>query len=255
MDAFLAETIERRPALFRAVVQMNRALLPTLPAFAPLAGRLEEDAPAPADASSVSASSDSSPSESSGLPAALLRDPLIRRALRRSALAAHAPADAPAPSGWWDFSEETRRLALLPAEAVRDAALRFSAAVFADDMARLIDREQVLALRQALGADVVSYALRRGRWQVGSLRQRIAPGLAALPLPQRVLRLARAVLFAAAQEWPAPLRELWFQRLALDPAEAAALPALDREQRRALWFTLKKILLREAAPTWAPCFD
>lgn len=229
MDAFLAETVERRPALFRAMVEMNRELLPALPASAP--GKSEE------------------------VPAALLRDPLVYRALRRSPRSA-----ARTSSGWWDFAEETSRLALLPAQAVRDAALRFSAAVFAEDMARIIDRAQVLALREAIGADIVAYALRRGRWQVGSLRQSIAsmPFTAGTPLHQRILGLARAILILTAQEWPAPLRKLWFQRLGLDAdtfTDLAALPQLSREQRRALWFTLKKILLREAAPTWAPCFD
>ena len=32
-------------------------------------------------------------------------------------------------------------------------------------------------------------------------------------------------------------------------------PSLRREQRMALWFTMKKLLLREVAPQWAPCFD
>ena len=229
MDAFLAETLERRPALFRAMVEMNRELLPALPASAP--GKSEK------------------------VPAAFLRDPLVRRALRRS-----PSSDACSSNGWWDFAEETSRLALLPAQAVRDAALRFSAAVFAEDMARIIDRAQVLALREAIGADIVAYALRRGRWQVGSLRQSIAsmPFTAGPPLHQRILGLARAILILTAQEWPAPLRKLWFQRLGLDAdtfTDLAALPQLSREQRRALWFTLKKILLREAAPQWAPCFD
>ena len=233
MDAFLAETVERRPALFRAMVEMNRELLPDLPASAP--GKPEK------------------------VPAALLRDPLVRRALHRSPSSA-ARSAARTSSGWWDFAEETSRLALLPAQAVHDAALRFSAAVFAEDMARIISRAQVLALREAIGADIVAYALRRGRWQVGSLRQSIAsmPFAAGTPLPQRILSLARAILILTAQEWPAPLRKLWFQSLGLDAdasTDFAALPQLSREQRRALWFTLKKILLREAAPTWAPCFD
>ncbi|WP_446424038.1 SctK family type III secretion system sorting platform protein [Mailhella sp.] len=228
---FLEETVRRRPALFEAIVAFNRSQL-------------------------RSAAASSSHSVCPSMASALFSDARIRRAC------VSACDTSVTPRGWWDFSEETRRLVLLSPEQLRRLALCFSAAVHAEELARILDRKQVLELRDLLGDDVFSYAIRRGRYQIGSLRQVILQYLPAAPLGERLLLLARAVLLLMGEAWPDELRRLWVLKLnALDfvsdglSASAGPLPQLSREQRRALWFTLKKILLREAAPQWAPCFD
>ena len=37
--------------------------------------------------------------------------------------------------------------------------------------------------------------------------------------------------------------------------EAAVLPSLTEDERHELWRGVKKLLLKEVAPSWAPCFD
>ena len=232
---FLADTVCRRASLFDAMVEFNRS-------------RLLASGPSPA----LSFCLKNAP--------ALLNDPAVRRAC------ANASPETGFP-GWWDFSEETQRLVLLPAEALHRLAFCFSAAVHAEELALVLDRERVRELRTCMGDDIFSYAIRRGRYQIGSLRQGIMAHLPPLPLLERVLLLARTVLLLMAEPWPERLRQLWQEKLlqmdrlfpssffSEDAAPFGPLPQLSREQRRALWFTLKKILLREAAPQWAPCFD
>lgn len=95
-----------------------------------------------------------------------------------------------------------------------------------------------------------SYALRRGRYQIGSLRTQLLGLAQGESLPERILSLAAISLSLVAADWPARLPSLC-------PAirETQLSAPVPREQRRAVWFTMKKILLREVAPQWAPCFN
>lgn len=225
---FLDETVCRKPELFKAMVDFNSTRL----------AQAELPMPAPGT-----------------LGNALLRDPLIRKALNGTS----ARRDT---GGWWDFSDETFRLLLIENSILKRAALSFSAAVYAEELALVIDRALVLEIRGLLGEDIFTYALRRGRYQIGSLRGFLTSQLHSGALPERMALLAASILIRLSDGWPERLLALWTAKLhdsgllaeAGDKAETA-LPPLSREQRRALWFTFKKLLLREAAPQWAPCFD
>lgn len=219
---FLAEVITQKPRLFRAILAFNR----------------EYAAPVPAKLSSLGESF-----------AALWRWQDFRRAWGPSA----------PQTGYWNFSEESQRLALLDADTLERVGLFFSAAVHAEELSHVIAREQVLTLRREIGADVLSYALRRGRYQVGSLRALLLAPEDPKDLPGRIRTLAATALAVISLDWPGPLRELAASRLPIvalsQSSEEPPFPQLRREQRRALWFTMKKLLLREVAPKWAPCFD
>ena len=226
---FLDETVCRKPELFRAMVDFNSSRMA-------LAGQK----PVPA---------------SGTLGSALLSDPLIRKALGRTS----EPGTA---DSWWDFSDETFRLLLIEDSTLKRAALGFSAAVYAEELALVIDRAQVLALRRLLGDDIFTYSLRRGRYQIGSLRPFLTRQISVGTLAERLSLLASSVLICLADGWPEQLQHLWTAKLRASgmlsenaDGTETALPSLSREQRRALWFTFKKHLLREAAPQWAPCFD
>jgi len=228
---FLDEVISRRPELFSAIADFNRAQQEE-PAMCPALSSLGE------------------------MGEALHRDPVIRRELEK-----RYPSTT-AADGWWDFSEESCRLLLLDDCTVTRGALFFSSAVYAEELARVIDRKQVLELRELLGEEILHYALRRGRYQIGSQRDFLLRHTPEGALAERIKALAGFILLRMADSWPAPLRAIWKARLersalfseAYSSAEVSLFP-LPQEQRRALWFTLKKLLLREAAPQWAPCFD
>lgn len=231
---FLDETVSLRPELFKAMADFNRTL--------------------------CKARSDSSSLLGDAWGSSLLRDPLIRRFQLES-----VPDRASA--GWWDFSDETYRLLLVEDVVLHQAALHFSAAVYAEELASVIDRAQVLELRRFLGDRIFNYALRRGRYQIGSLRTALTQLNRNGSLCERIASLEAFLLSSVAEGWPERLRTLWSEKLRrivmLDGAsllqgqssDLSPLPPLGRDQRRTLWFTLKKLLLREAAPQWAPCFD
>ena len=230
---FLIEAMSRKPELFTAMVGFNRAQLKgssACPLLSPLGN----------------------------VGNALLHDPVVRRAC--------ADNSHRNENGWWDFSEESCRLVLLSETEVRNLALTLSAAVFAEEMALVLDRAQVVELRSLIGDEIFNYAIRRGRYQIGSLRPFLISCMPEARLAQRIQSLACAIMHGISRNWPEELRKLWIEKLskadmATVSTEGGAansndiLPVLRAEQRRILWFTLKKLLLREAAPQWVPCFD
>ncbi len=218
---FLAEIIERKPQLFKAVLSFNKPFSSALP---PELAEL-------------------------GKPwTGLWNRPEFRRAWPLP--------DQPA-QGYWNFYEESRRMALLSADTVERLCLFFSAAVHAEELSQVIARAQVLELRRRLGADVVTYALKRGRYQVSGLRAPLLVPASFGSLAERIDLLARTVPALVGEGWPEELRALAPPCFSApkDQNDAAFVPSLRREQRTALWFTMKKLLLREVAPQWAPCFD
>ena len=215
---FLAETLALRPMLFLAMLEFNKSF------------------------------SSAMPEELASLGNAAVR--LWGCASFRRAW----PSSGDTAESYWNFAEESQRLALMDAATLEKLGLFLSAAAHAEELSRVISGRQVLELRRNLGTDIMNYALKRGRYQIGSLRPSLLPPPASGPLDARIRALAAAALFLLRADWPESLQRLSAPRF---PAvnEGAFLPELTREQRTALWFTMKKLLLREVAPQWAPCFD
>lgn len=225
---FYRELAATRPELLGAIWRFNSPGAPEAPGAPDAAGA--PDAPgavAPAVAALLAAS------------------PRGRGVLARLA----APA-----AGFWAFEEESRRLALLDAPTLEALALHFGAAVNARALAAVVVRKDAEALTAALGRELVDYARGRGGFQLGEVR---APFLARhgdLPLAERVRLHGREALALCAGRWPEALRGLAARRFPglLDGRVPA--PEHDRAQGRLVWFGLKKLLTKEVAPWWAPCF-
>ncbi len=220
---FLTDAVTRKPALFRAILEFNRSCEPSMPEEL-----LSLGAPFPK----------------------LWEQQSFRRAW---------PTLAQEHTGYWNFSEESQRLALLDIPSLERLGLIFSAAVHAEDLALILSREQVLSLRHTLGDDIYAYALTRGRYQIGSLRSLllIPPSLGTTA--ERIKMLSKAIPSLIMQGWPEQLCTMAKKKFSCgeDPVVQGEplFKVFSQEERRSLWFTMKKILLREVAPKWAPCFD
>ncbi len=240
MDSFfLRETAAGHPKLFQAIAAFNMRYAPPRPV----------------------------PEFFSGLGEAgarLWKDADIRRRFA-----------APDIRGWWDFAHESSRLALPDPQILLRTCRYFSGAVFSDEISRVVLRGPLLELRGQIGPDLYSYAVKRGRYQSGSMSRAFQPLAGNGTLGSRIEMLAWSVLYLAMSSWPEGLRSFLrsndpgffaFPENEEDSASSGMAPFapsahkkelsnLGRTEKRSLWIMLKKILLREVAPEWAPCFD
>ena len=240
MDGFfLRKAAAERPQLFQAIAAFNMRYARLQPMPGPFAGL-------------------------GGAGALLWKDADIRRRFA-----------VPEFRGWWDFSHEPSRLALPDPQVLLRTCRYFSGAVFSEEISRVVLRGPLLDLRGQLGPDLYSYAVRRGRYQSGSMSRTFLPLAGDGPLGVRIERLAGSALSLITSSWPEGLQQFLRQHepeifsipgggsgsASSGPAPFAAgrddkpSRALGRAEKRTLWLALKKILLKEVAPEWAPCFD
>ena len=140
-------------------------------------------------------------------------------------------------------------MAFLSAEELERLGKVFGVCVHAAELARIIAREPVLALRGALGEPLYRYGIQRGQYQLGSVRQFFLSRDVREPLLERMQRHGRLAIAICRASWPAALKERAVGNLEDAP------PSVPPAVQRAVWFGLKKLLLKEVAPQWAPCFD
>ena len=144
------------------------------------------------------------------------------------------------------------RLAGLDADTLARLGMVFGVCVHAVEMARIITREQVLALREGLGEPLYRYGIQRGQYQLGGVRQLFLTRDVREPLLERVRRHGLLALALCRAEWPPALTSRT-AHVFPEPVEEPDPPS--PAVRRAVWGGLKKVLLKEVAPQWAPCFD
>ena len=121
--SFFTDVIVRKPALLQAMLAFNGVTAPVAP-------------PVPAW-------------DVPGFDAAALGEGLAR--IRGANVLPWRRPSSVAEEGFWDFADESRRLAFVGAEEAERLGLTFGVCVHAPELARIIAREQVLALREELG--------------------------------------------------------------------------------------------------------
>lgn len=224
---FIAETLARKPQLFNAILAFNKNLHVAL-----IPGELAQLGP---------------------VGEQLWKDTVFRHAY---------PTTSQLPT-FWNFADEVHRLILLDDDTLHKLGLYFSAAVHGELLAHTLDRSSVSRLHVSIGKDVYAYALKRGRFQIGSLRSILLAQTQGLPLDQRIISLAQSTLIVSSATLPEKLRIRQLERIINifrsssddETIIPQTLPQLNHEQMRTLWFTFKKLLIKEVAPQWAPCFD
>ena len=156
-------------------------------------------------------------------------------------------------AAFWDYAEESRRLALLDRETLAALCLVAGVALHAPEIACALRREDVLTLRSGIGEDMYRYALCRGRYQLGSVRRLFAGLHPSLPLAERCALHGSMAPRLVAALWPEELAERFLP--SLPPLPGGELPSFSEGEIREIWNALKKLLLKEVAPSWAPCFE
>ncbi|MBQ9536445.1 MAG: SctK family type III secretion system sorting platform protein [Desulfovibrionaceae bacterium] len=162
-----------------------------------------------------------------------------------------ADKDLPKRNFFWDFQEETRRLALLPDNLLAQLAKIVGVTLHAKSLAQLVTRNDRQACQEALGIELFNYALVRGQYVVGGAAEIFAKRNLDLTLVERVQIHGLDALLLLANFWPDDLAQPFKKRLASSNGEPKPL---SQDESTTLWRLVKKCLLREVAPTWTPYF-
>ena len=109
-------------------------------------------------------------------------------------------------------------------------------------------------MRHALGEELYRYALHRGQYQLGGVRRLFARLHPSLPLAERCALHGSMALRLVASGWPAELARRFFSKLP-DAPLTQDVPEFGEAEIRDVWIARKKLLLKEVAPAWTPCFD
>lgn len=218
---YFLEVINEKPALFAAMLRCN--------GMTPADG---EKGPPQA-----------LPGLHADFPRARLEE-LWRHGPSRRHLRALMPGSA---EPFWDFSEQSRCLALLEPETVNELVLFYGANLHAPEIARTILGKDLARLREALGARVYAYALQRGQYQMPVGRGVFSTRNREMPLAERVGLHGKEALGIVASSWPQPLQGR------VDVTYPTDI-SVSEDVRRGIWFDMKKILLREVASAWKHCF-
>ena len=171
-----------------------------------------------------------------------------------------------AATGFWDFEEESRRLALLDAATVNDLILCWGAALCAPILNRFVLKSDIEILNREIGRKYLDFAMGKGRFILGNISEVIKlEEKNAAPEMMRTMMIKYGIYAHSicSANWPDAL--LNFEEMKIKHC----LPDLfeyfveHREGKQAqsnpshfrvIWFSIKKILLKEVAPQWSVCF-
>lgn len=249
---FFLDVLQRRPALFAAIMAFNSSKLH-------VRQRASFDAAYQHAYQILSQLPDVDAKLLSSLPTVqhrLSALPVPEQETKADESAKVSMSNAPHQEPYWDFIEESRRLLFLSPQELQALAKTFGVALHAASYAHRIQRDDVLALRSALGEELYAYGLARGRYQIGNIRTIFVTEhntkISTADILEGVNRDGWRALSICSSTWPQELK----QYLALHTDNQTDATAMyDANTVRGVWFTVKKLLLREVAPQWAACFD
>lgn len=164
--------------------------------------------------------------------------------------------------GFWNFEEESRRLALVDASILKDLILSFGAALCAPLLNRFIRREDVEILLQDIGSNYLDFARGRGRFVLGDISEIIKlkeQSIAPESMRSLIIKYGMHAHSICSSAWPESLQAFEDQKIEHQFPDffeyRLQLTKVNPSHLRAIWFSMKKILLKEVAPQWTPCFS
>ncbi len=162
-------------------------------------------------------------------------------------------------TGFWDFTEETRRLALLDTDTLLALMNVTGISLNAKEIAKTVQKEEVAKIKQAIGGPLYHYALTRGQYRLGTL-QTFFPPAGSLSLLEKIQKQGEQALAYCIQNWSEELKNLFFEKNALPQSFFTSLEEikqypLNPKNEILIWFSVKKILIKEINHSWAPYFN
>lgn len=160
---------------------------------------------------------------------------------------------------YWDYADESKRLALLDDQKLIDLAFIFGVALHAQEIAQTIEGKTVLEFKESLGTNIYNYAILRGQYQLSSVRKYFAQKDLEYTIAQRAKMHGFQSIKAIAVNWSNPflldkLKTLEENLFINEDYQLNDLE-LDSKAINEIYFALKKILIKEIEPKWQAYLD
>lgn len=162
---------------------------------------------------------------------------------------------------YWDFADETKRLALMDSQSLKKLARILGVSLYAEEISHILDNKAVLQLKKELGNELYLYALERGKFRLHSLKNIFQNENSQVSLLAKIIQDGEKMLALCAQSWQAELKQIFSQKIQAElPFLAAFLQnnpqtEISPAQTRLLWFSVKKLLFQEVNSSWLPYFN
>lgn len=183
---------------------------------------------------------------------------LQKEFLTSSTLKKYQKTDA-AP--FWDFADETKRLALLDCQSLTKLVRILGISLYAEEVSHILDKNSVLQLQKELGKDLYFYALERGKFRLRELKELFKHTDTSRPLMDKIIQDGETMLALCTVTWQEELKQIFTRNIQKTlPFLAICLQKtpkmeLSPAQFRLIWFSVKKLLIQEVNNSWLPYFN
>lgn len=166
---------------------------------------------------------------------------------------------------FWDFADETKRLALLDSQSLTKLARILGVSLYAEEISHTLDKKSVLELQNKLGKELYLYALERGKFRLHELKKLFQNDDVSRALLDKILQDGEKMLALCTRTWQEELKQIFSQNvqetlpflsacIQENPREELT-PAVSPRLIRLIWFSVKKLLFQEVNNSWLPYFN
>lgn len=167
----------------------------------------------------------------------------------------------PSPALYWDFADETKRLALMDLQSLAKLVRVLGVSLYAEEISHTLDKTSVLQLQNELGKELYFYALERGKFRLHELKELFKNTDTSLSIIDKIVQNGEKMLALCTQTWQEELKQIFSQKVQETlPYLAASIQEnqnmeITPAQARLIWFSVKKLLFQEVNNSWLPYFN
>lgn len=165
-------------------------------------------------------------------------------------------------TGFWDFQEESRRLALLHTDTLKDLITSWGTAFCAPVLNQFVLKRDLDILDQTIGRKKLDFARGFGRFCIGEITEIMQLNRSETGADKMAAVIAKTGMQAygiCSFPWPRALKEIEGRRMKIHLPDLfdhrPKLTDVAPAHIRSIWFSMKKILLKEVSPQWTPYFS
>ncbi len=152
----------------------------------------------------------------------------------------------------WDYSSDEQVFTLLSQDELVNLAYLFGTCMHAREIALILMKEELFALKSLIGEDLYKYALEKGQFKAQNLAHDFALFDQDLNIIERIKLHGQEALLLLSMNWTEEEKQ---KIPKLSELQSKDIARLTDKQKRNLISALKKILIKDITSEWQQCLD